>query len=466
MSSSGAEAVELAHLAGLDLDPWQVQVLDAALGERADGRWAAFEVGLVVPRQNGKGAVLEARELAGLFLFGERLIIHSAHQFDTSMEAFLRMEALLESNRDLTRRILRVSRSHGSEGFTLRTGQRLRYRTRTKGGGRGFSADCLVLDEGMILPDAFHGVLLPTLSARENPQVWYAGSAVDQLVHEDGLVLSRIRDRAGRGAEGLAYAEWSLDYDDPERVPPRVAASPEAWALANPALGIRIAAEHVGAERSSMTSRTFAVERLNVGDWPRVDAHGDRVIDPERWEALEDPRSQAFGPVCFAIDVDPDRSAATIAAAGKRRDGRSHVEVVERRRGTGWVVGRVIDLRARNESVAVMCDEAGAAGSLIHDFETEGVRVTPVNSRDHARACGHLFDAVEQGTLRHLGQAELDAAVGGATKRPLGGAWAWARRDAGVSVGPLVAVTLALWGRATVKKRRPGVVNLDAIGDE
>lgn len=63
------------------LDEWQRFALDCMLGERADGKWAAFETALIVPRQNGKGSVLEARELAGLFLFGEQLILHSAHEF-------------------------------------------------------------------------------------------------------------------------------------------------------------------------------------------------------------------------------------------------------------------------------------------------------------------------------------------------------------------------------------------------
>jgi hypothetical protein len=146
------------------IDPWQRAVLEGSLGVVPGGGWAAFEVGLVVGRQNGKGAVLEARELAGLFLFGERLIIHSAHQFDTSMEAFLRMEQLLEEGGLVGELKPRggVSRSHGSEGFLLKSGQRLRYRTRTKGGGRGFSADCLILDEAMFLPESSHGALLPT----------------------------------------------------------------------------------------------------------------------------------------------------------------------------------------------------------------------------------------------------------------------------------------------------------------
>ncbi len=75
-SSTGEEALEVCALAGLHLDPWQAYVLREALGERPDGQWAAREVGLVVPRQCGKGAILEARELAGLFVLDERLIVH------------------------------------------------------------------------------------------------------------------------------------------------------------------------------------------------------------------------------------------------------------------------------------------------------------------------------------------------------------------------------------------------------
>src|SRR5499427_4923258 len=89
-SSAGQEAIELAQLAGLYLDPWEALVLEHALGEGDDGRWAAAEVGLCVPRQNGKNAVLEARELAGLFLLDEHLTIHSAQHFKTAKEHFLR----------------------------------------------------------------------------------------------------------------------------------------------------------------------------------------------------------------------------------------------------------------------------------------------------------------------------------------------------------------------------------------
>src|SRR6516164_1948137 len=129
-SSAGQEAVELAALAGLRLDAWEALVLEHALGEGPDGRWAAAEVGLCVPRQNGKNAVLEARELAGLFLLGEELIIHSAQQFKTAREHFLRLVGLVEGTAKLSRRVKRVIRSHGEEGIEMLNGQRILFLAR------------------------------------------------------------------------------------------------------------------------------------------------------------------------------------------------------------------------------------------------------------------------------------------------------------------------------------------------
>jgi hypothetical protein len=445
--------VQLAKEAGLHLDPWQAYVLESALALR-ENRWAAFEVGLVVPRQNGKGSILEARELTGLFLIGERLLIHSAHQFDTSLEAFRRLLFLIEDNPDFDRRVKRVSRSHGEEGIELKGGQRIRFRTRTKGGGRGFSSDCLILDEAMILPETSHGALLPTLSARPNPQVWYTGSAVDQTVHEDGAVLTRVRNRGHEGGDdALAYFEWSVDAPNPGDVTSSFLRKPDAAAQANPGLGIRITLDYIDKERASMTPRNFAVERLGIGDWPILDDEG-AVIPIERWLELADERSRPLDPVCFAWDVPPSRSTASIGVAGFRKDGDMHVEVIETHAGTGWVAERLAELTRDHESVGVLYDQAAAGASLAPEIEAAGVETTAVNSREHAQACGMIFDRVEQGTVRHLATTDLLNALRVATKRPLGDAWAWDRRTSSVDISSLVAVTLAAWGATTIKPKK------------
>ena len=80
-------AVGLAALVGVQLGGWQRFALEAML-RRVDGHWASFENACVVPRQNGKSVILLVRALAGALLFGERLVIVSAHEWRTVVELF------------------------------------------------------------------------------------------------------------------------------------------------------------------------------------------------------------------------------------------------------------------------------------------------------------------------------------------------------------------------------------------
>lgn len=452
VSTAGPEAIELSEMAGLYLDEWQRLVLTDALGERPDGKWAAFEVGLTVPRQNGKGGILEARELAGLFLLNERLIVHSAHEFATAEEALERMAAIIEGTPDFSRRVKAIKRSHGQEGIYLTNGQRLRYRTRTKGGTRGFTCDCLIYDEDMVLSEWTHGATLPTLSAIPNPQVWYTGSAVDQEVHPDGIVKSRLRQRALKGEDpALAYFEWSPGIDSPDDVTAAKAKDPAVWAVSNPARGIRISDEHIGREQRSMSSREFAVERLNVGDWPDPDQHDSKLIP--NWLDLVDEDSDIHRAREFAFDVSPNRNRASICVAGRRKDGLYHVEVVEHRPGTGWLVDRLCELVKTHRVRGVVADERGPGAAFISELKNRRVRVYPVRSGEYAAACGRFYDCCgvpEDGAegspskLRHRDDEPLNAAVAGAAQRPLGDAWAWSRKNSSVDITPLVACTLAL----------------------
>ena len=452
---AGREAVELAELARLDLDLWQQQALVESLGESSPGRWAAFQVGLVAPRQNGKGSILEARELAGLFTLGERLIIHTAHEFATATEAFRRILELIEDTPELDRRVHKVMRSNQERGIELKSGQRLLFKARTRGGGRGFSGDCVILDEAFELPVAAHGALLPTLSARPNPQVWYASSSVHQSVHPNGVVLSGLRSRALRGGDpSLCYMEHSVDEEVFLADPGAVALDLRAWGQANPGMGVRITAEYIGNEQRGIDATTFGTERLGIGDWPDPDGDVSQVIDRETWDGLARMDSELDGKVAFAFDVNPERSYATIGVAGKRPDGRKHVEVVEHKAGTRWIVARLVELREKWGPCAVVLDGNGPAASLLPELldagfalKADGGLVVKASHGDMAQACGSLFDAALSDDLRHLGQSMLDAALRAAKKRDRGDSWTWSRQ-AGADISPLVAVTLALHGHA------------------
>lgn len=436
--------VELAAALGVALDPWQERCLRLSL-RRNGSRWAAFAVGLCVPRQNGKNAITEIRELAGPLVLGENLVIHSAHLADTAKEAFRRIEGLIDANEWLSREVKHIWRTNGHESIEFRDGRRIRFRTRTKGGGRGFSGDLVVFDEAMEFPEASLGAILPVVSARPDPQVWYAGSAVDQMVHEHGVVFARVRDRAVRAGDGrLTYFEWSIDAEKPDDLTEVETGDPELWAEANPALGIRIDPEYVAGERDELANRTFAVERLGVGDWPDLERLADWVIDPRAWALLEEAESEPVSTRAYAFDISPDRSRASLCVAGVREDGLLHTEVIAREAGTDWLVDRIVAL-ARNGATVICDGPPSPASTLLPDLLSRGVQVRTVNTSELCQACGFLFDTVEQSGLRYANSPELTAAVRGAARRPLGDAWAWSRKNSTVDITPLVASTLALW---------------------
>jgi len=429
-------------------------VLIDSLGERHDGKWAALEVGITVPRQNGKGGIVEARELAGLFLFGERLILHSAHEYKTASEAFLRMKALLEGSDELRKRVRKVWQANGEQGIELVTGARLRYVARSGGSGRGFSGDVNILDEAYALMPPHMAALMPTMSARPNPQIWYTSTPPREVSTVFGGV--RARGIAGTSPR-LAYFEWSPpdDYSPTPKALPLTEADREMWALCNPALGIRIDPEFVEAERGALDDDEFARERL--GTWPPEKADAWAVISEAAWVARRDPASVVRDPVCLAADITPDRGTGVIASAGRNAEGRRHVEVIDHKAGTGWMVRRLVALSARHKPCAIVVDASGPAGSLIAPLraalaEAElDVEVILPSARDASAACGQLYDSVEGDDgggldVVHLGQVELTAALAGAQKRPLGDAWAWARVSDSIDISPLVAATNALWG--------------------
>jgi hypothetical protein len=440
-STAGDEAIDLAAHAGLHLDPWQQFVLRQSLGEDAAGKWAAFEVGLLVARQNGKGAILEARELWGLFLGDERLIMHSAHLYKTSVEAYRRIKSLIQNTPDLHKRVLRYPAAHGEEGIELKNGARLQFVARTKGSGRGFSGDCVILDEAYNLDDGALTALMPTMSARPNPQIWYTSSAGN----EDSQVLGRVVRRGQAGDPSLAFMDWSVPHELDGTNEDLDVTDPHGWAQANPGLGIRITPEHITREQRSMDRVGFARERLGVGTYPPDEQDDEHPIPLDAWTSCADADSKVHGTPVFAIDMTMDRAKTSISVAGSRADGLTHIGVADNRAGSEWVVDRAVELDQRWHPPCFVVDPAGPAGALIADLEAAGLTVQKVSARDLAQGCGALHDDVVNRKVRHANGSLLNDAIVGAKTRTLSDAWAFERRTNG-DASPLVAVTLAAWG--------------------
>lgn len=434
--SAGPEAIELAALAGLNLDKWQSWLLTEMLQQDMQGRWSAFEVAVLVPRQNGKGGLLEARQLAGLFLNGEQLQVHTAHEFKTCFEHFLRIVSLVENTPELDAKVQRIRRGAGEQAIELKTGERLRFLARTSASGRGMSGDTVYLDEAFALTPEIMGALLPTLSAVPNPQVVYTSS---HPKFEQRVLWELVqRGRAG-GSPRLLYADWGNDH-------PVDATDQAAIARANPAFGIRITPEFVNAEREAMRSfpEEFLRERLGV----LLEVELAAVIPLDVWRSCTDEQSTAAAGVP-ALSIGPGMRWAALGFAGRRDDGKLHVELVRHGRGTDWVIEA-----AKNATTdtghPLLVDVKSPTAGFVDRLRAAGVPLIEVSQSEFVQGCAALQADALSGTLRHLGQPMLLEAVTGAEIRSVGETWAFSARQSTVDITPLLAVTLAAIGaRAT-----------------
>lgn len=449
----GGDVASFCRSIGFAPDPAQEMILREIFAVDRRGRSTAFETAVIACRQNLKTGVFKQAVLGWLFVADIRLVVWSAHEWDTIKEAFRDLEELI-SGADALRKLVRhIYRGNGDEAIELLSGARVIFKTRTKGGGRGLTGDKVVLDEAFALRPMHMGALLPTLSARPDPQVVYGSSA--GLV--DSAVLRSIRDRGRAGKDPrLAYFEWCAPPPeeacrDGDRCTHSLTAGgcgcddPEQWRKANPAMGLRITAEHIAAERRAMPPEEFGRERMGWWDSPMEER---KVITDASWRLLADEGSEPVPPVAFACVFSADRSRAAIDVAGQRADGLLHVEVAEYRKGTSWAAPWLIDRWQRHQPCAVVVDAAGHEGSIIPELEQAGIEVVSPQARDIAQAYGQFYDAVtDSQSLRHRDQDDLNVALAGATVREIGDAGkAWGRRASGTDIAPLVAATEALWG--------------------
>jgi hypothetical protein len=495
--SAGLDAIEQAASAGLTLDTWQQLVIQLGLGKTGLGRWAAFQVALIVARQNGKGAILEALELYWLFISGEPLVGHSAHEYKTAMEAFRRVLFLITNTDWMRKKVKKVINTNGEEGIELLTGQRLRFMARSKGAGRGFSFHKLVWDEAYALTGEQQDAQLPTMSAMPDPQVWLTSSP--PLDAASGAALFRLRRLAAAMAPDMVFLDYgapgalddlsTVDLDDRETWK---RTNPSYWTSASHSIKMQA----IERERASMSDVGFARERLGI--WPPDLSEGFTVISKAQWDAMLDPHSGKSRyedlPATMGYWPEPDLSPSdprwqtpptklvrrpaiaihvsarnngsvrsSIGLAQYRFDGKIHIELIKNGLGSNWVIQDAIRLAAKTNACAIVIDPGSPAGSLLAGLEN-AIKldtcplvleiIVKMTSGDVARAFGMIYDAAtskdeKDHNVVQLGQHELTVAIGGAVKRVVGDGHAWDSRNASTDLTTLVSVTHALWGLAT-----------------
>ncbi|MEW2424846.1 terminase family protein [Streptomyces nigra] len=442
--------------------PWQKYVSDVALEiDPATGRFAHREVGLSVSRQQGKTELTLGAQVHRALAWPRQNIVYAAQTRGMARQRWEDEFWEKISSSDLAR-LARIRKSNGNEAI-LWPGKRSRMgiTANTEKAGHGPPLDLGFIDEAFAHEDdRLEQAFSPAMLTRAMAQLWWASAG--------GTTKSVWLNKKREKGRELIEALFAALAQDPAAVRPRACyfewyapedmdrADPATWRATLPALGYTVTEEIIAAELEKMDPAEFDRAYLNRTRKPTPPT--DPNVPKAAWPGLVDKESRPDATsVALALDVSQDRKRSAISAASLRPDGKVHLEVVACRPGTDWVVPAMAKLHSLWAPVAVAVASGSPAASLIDDLVAAGITapedkdnpmrgdLAVMRTGDITEACGQLADAMNQGTVRHLDQVPLTAAVNGARTRRQGDAWTLDRTNSLVDISPLCAATFARW---------------------
>jgi len=443
--------------------PWQSYVADVAGELDADtGRRWFDTVFVKVPRQQGKTNLLEAQMLAAARRpdpdgrMVRRVVVYTAQdRAHASVRIIKEFEQVKLQSCDQLRGRYTVRRSNGSEWVEFPdTWSRIAVEASNATAGHGLTVDDAVLDEAFAHRDlTLINAIQPTMITRPDPQLWIVstpGNGDDGLMlHYEEAAAVALNDPDSR----MAVFDWSATEDDDR-------ADPDVWARVMPALGHTITADRV----KSLLRTTPAAEFDRAYLARRPTAATVAAVDLAAWSECRNlaGRLAPAGGVTLAIEVDPDRTFGVIAVAFRHADDRVGV-IIDRQPGTRWLGPAVLDLVHRHGLTVmdVWADRRSGLGGVIDELAGRGVDVHEVTAGDVASAAGTFYDTVGGLELIHDSQPELDAAVIGSRRRPLGDAWTFSKLESVGDVAPAAGAALAV---AAYRQHFPRGARLGGIG--
>ena len=453
VSDLSRPVAEASAAGGVELLPWQVDLLRDWTALGPDGRFVHHRCGASIPRQAGKSVDGIAWVLSLVVFMGYK-VLWTDHNYSTTCEMLRRFKEILGSRPGdpaarhprYNARMTRANNKTAQESFEFKGGGVLAFSTRTKSAALGFSFDVVVYDEAQELRGEHVQAITPTTSsgAKQNPQFIYLGTPTRAGSTAEVFQNMRAEAWSDEPGDDMCWIEYGVDEIGD-------IADEERWAEANPSLGALANHDAIRAGMRSMDELAFAQEYL--GYWlPKV---ADAVIEPGVWDACRVPADAApkeGGRVAYGVKFSPDGSSYALCACRRPDEGRPHVELVEHggtSRGTAALAAWVRD-RAHTASCCVV-DGLSGADSLIDAIGKcpKGYIVRP-GTGDVIAAADMMLAAVREGAVTHLDDPALNLSATSATRRRIGsrGGWGWG----GENATPVEAASLALWGAKTTKR--------------
>lgn len=452
------EIEKICRLIGVELMPWQKQVLEIAteyhMGYsnktgQEERQYKYHEVIVTVPRQSGKTTMV------GPLLVHRALTRPSTRSFftaQTGQDAGDSMRSIINlftSGESRLAPYLKPSLRAGAEGIIIPgiNSQVTRF-SPTKAGLHGKTPHLVCVDEiwafdGSAGDDLVQAINPTQSTIYKESQIWWISTAGD----ESSVFMNEMIDSARAGElRNVAYFEWSMPKgSDP--------AAPETWWVFHPALGNTVEESTLEAEYSNLAQKGKLGEFLRAYCNIRLET-ANPLISEDQFAAMYDEHMEV--PASFAVGFEVTGFSAAIFAAWRDTEGKPYTRLLRQAPGTGWVDSFLRSLLHELPVTNIAGDNSGATRAImarIEQREKEDTtltprlteQITPMSVQQFGDGCMRWLDHLrETHDLTHDGNAELKTSVMGLATKTVNNSTTIDRKESTMP-GPAVASIAALW---------------------
>ena len=489
-TSLGFEVIEFAHeVLRVELRPWQKWLLIHALELLGDGSYRFRRVVVLVARQNGK--TMLASVLAAWWLFVDSArrpdmvpplkfkVVGTAQNLDIAREPWAEVKLWANPEPDpddevfaipdLQAATSRVRDANGELGIFSRN--RAHYEVRAAKNARGKPAARVLMDEVREQHNwlAWNAVSQTTKSFWSG-QLWAisnAGSAQAVVLKAQREAALRVlaaweqyveagildaEEFANQHDASIGLFEWSApDGCEPNDVDGILQANPS---IGSP--GCAVTVRSCISDSETMPDADYRTEVLC--QW--VTAQVESFLDVKEWAAstvpVHETKIQHGSRTVWGVDVSKDRSMTWLAAAVLNEDGVPVVTMRVKRAGMLWLPGFAEELaEASGQREFAVPAKGCPAMEFVPELEKRGLAVRAVDGTQFALATGRFKDRLRSGSLLHIAQQAVDAAVPAAVVKRYAENEGWDRHGSQLDISGLVAESIALYGLEVLEPSEP-----------
>lgn len=429
----------LEALQGAPALPWQEYSADVIGEVLPNGlpRWKMIIV--TVPRQAGKTSLTMATAVHRILTLRNARCWYTAQTGQDAADQWRENVTHLEASP--LHPLFSIRRANGSQVLrSPATDGRFSPIPPTEDKMHGKQSDIMFIDEAWAFPEVqavpLMGAIVPTQTTRPYAQIIITST---MGTHNSSWFHSLV-DRARAGDPDIALLDWGISpTDDPTDL--------DVVAAAHPAYGYTLTMDKLRDAYAALGNPAeFARAYGN-----RPTGALERLIPLEAWQAAQSDTDTipAEAPICLGVAVDMDRTQGVIAAGWADANSVPHLEIIDCRPGTGWIIERLTALAAGHKILSVTIDAVGPAGSIADTLDrkhnsTTRYALKNIGTRELTAATAEMYDKIIAGSIKIMPSKDLDLAAEIVSRRRLGDAWTWSRRGSSGSIAALEAATLAM----------------------